>query len=88
MKKIYLQSLSLISSMLLVMSITLPIDIMLNSLITFFGIVWINIGLATIRIKKIILPMPDGSRIDVIGGFRILWWALFWPKYVLRNKRR
>jgi hypothetical protein len=37
------------------------------------------------RSKNIAFPMPRPDRIDIPGGLRLLWWALFWPRYVLKK---
>jgi hypothetical protein len=47
-------------------------------------IVWLNVGLFVMRIKKMPFPEPSVDRIDIRGGLRVLRWALFSPRYLLR----
>ena len=48
-------------------------------------VVWLNIGLGVMQVKRIPFPTPDRHRIDVGGGLKVLWWALFWPSYLRRR---
>ena len=45
-------------------------------------IVWLNIGLLVMRVRKIPFPSPDMHHVDVKGGLKVLWWAIFWPNYM------
>lgn len=49
-----------------------------------YVIAWLTVGLLVMQIKEIRYPAPAVDRVDVIGGLRVLWWALFWPRYLLR----
>ncbi|WP_426105194.1 hypothetical protein [Massilia sp. TSP1-1-2] len=49
-------------------------------------IVWLNVGLFVMQMKKISFPTPSMHHVDTMGGLRLLWWALFWPRYLLRAK--
>ena len=51
-----------------------------------YVIVWLNVGLFVMRLKKISFPEPAMNHIDIVGGLRVLWWALFWPRYLLSVK--
>lgn len=46
-------------------------------------IVWLNVGMFIMRAKKMAFPMPDMRRIDIKGALRLMWWALFWPNYLV-----
>lgn len=61
------------------------IDVFLNTSLTILGVIWLNLGLACMRFKKIIFPMPDKNKIDVVGSFNLMWWAIFWPKYLINR---
>jgi hypothetical protein len=47
-------------------------------------IIWVQIGIFIMRVKKIDYPQPAPEYVDVRGGFKMLWWAIYWPAY-LRN---
>ena len=51
-----------------------------------YVIAWLTVGLLVMQIKVISYPKPYIDRIDVIGGLKVLWWALFWPRYLLQVK--
>jgi len=46
---------------------------------------WLCIGIGVMVSKNIDFPLPRVDRIDVQGAFRMLWWAAFWPRYLLRK---
>lgn len=48
-------------------------------------VAWICIGICIMLSKKIDFPLPEGHRIDLFGAFRMLWWAIFWPRYLTRK---
>lgn len=60
-------------------------DFIFDTHVELFVIVWLNAGLFIMRLKRLAFPLPDMARIDVRGGLRVLWWALFWPRYVLKR---
>lgn len=45
-------------------------------------IIWLNIGLLVMQAKKIPFPSTDMRHVDVKGGLKVLWWAVFWPNYM------
>jgi hypothetical protein len=47
-------------------------------------IIWVNIGIFIMHIKKIDFPVPADEYVDIKGGLKMLWWAIYWPAY-LRN---
>jgi len=47
--------------------------------------VWLWSGLIVLYLKKIPPPLPDANMPDVPGAFRMLWWALWWPFYLVRG---
>lgn len=67
--------------------LTAPVilDFVFDTNVETFVIIWLNIGLMVMRLRKIEFPMPDMRRIDVRGGLNMLWWALFWPRYLLNK---
>lgn len=66
-----------------VLTTPMILDFVFDTNVEIFVIIWLNIGLMVMRLRKIDFPMPDTRRIDVQGGLKILWWALFWPRYLL-----
>ena len=60
-------------------------DFILDTHFEWIAVLWLNVGLFVMRVKKIAFPMPKGDRVDMRGGLTILWWALFWPSYLLRR---
>lgn len=66
-----------------VLTTPMILDFVFDTNVEIFVIIWLNIGLMVMRLRKIDFPMPDTRRIDVRGGLKILWWALFWPRYLL-----
>ena len=46
---------------------------------------WLCIGMAVMLLRKVAFPYPRVDRVDVIGAFRTLWWAIFWPHYLFRK---
>ncbi|HEY8101058.1 MAG TPA: hypothetical protein VIF82_09900 [Burkholderiaceae bacterium] len=46
---------------------------------------WLCIGMGVMLLKNIKFPYPCVDRIDVLGAFRTLWWASFWPVYLIRK---
>lgn len=51
-----------------------------------YVIAWLTVGLLVMQIKVISYPKPAVDPIDVMGGLMVLWWALFWPRYLHRVK--
>ena len=68
-----------------VLTPSLLIDFAFDTRCEWLVIVWFNIGIAVMRWKNMDFPSPDMRRIDVLGGLRVLWWALFWPTYLGRK---
>lgn len=62
------------------------IDLHYDTHIELYAIAWLTVGLLVMQLKSVSYPAPAVDRIDVMGGFRVLWWALFWPRYLLRVK--
>lgn len=63
----------------------LIVDFMFDTYIELEIIIWFNLGLFVMRRKNMDFPMPAPDRVDIPGGLRVLWWALFWPRYVFKN---
>jgi hypothetical protein len=68
-----------------VLLIPLFVDYTFDTHMEYLAIIWLNVGLAVMRLKQIQFPLPDVRRVDISGGLRVLWWALFWPSYLLRK---
>jgi hypothetical protein len=47
-------------------------------------ITWLGVGIVIMSTKKVNFPFPLVDRVDVPGAFVMLWWAAFWPKYLLK----
>ncbi len=43
---------------------------------------WLLIGFITMLQKKIMLPAWKSNRSPIRVAFELLWWALWWPKYI------
>jgi hypothetical protein len=69
----------------LVLMIPLFVDFTFDTSTELMAIVWLNVGLFIMRLKRMPFPTPDMGRVDVVGGLRVLWWALFWPSYLRRK---
>ena len=68
-----------------VLIIPMLFDYAFDTNVEIFVIVWLNTGLFVMRLKNMPFPQPDNNRVDVRGGWRALWWAAFWPSYLLRR---
>jgi hypothetical protein len=66
-----------------VLALPIVLDFAFDTDLALITIIWINVGVFVMRAKKMHVPLPDSRRIDVGGGVRLLWWALFWPRYML-----
>jgi hypothetical protein len=76
-------SLAVAAAYCVVLALPMVLDFAFDTNFALITIIWINVGVFVMRAKKMHIPMPDGRRIDVGGGVRLLWWALFWPRYLL-----
>lgn len=47
-------------------------------------IIWVNVGIFIMHIKKIDFPLPSTKCVDVRGGLKMLWWAISWPAYLYK----
>lgn len=66
----------------LVLIAPLICDFVFDTYLEIAVIAWCNIGLFVMRLRKMPFPVPDTSRIDIVGGLKVLWWAIFWPNYL------
>jgi len=87
LKTILCSCVSLIAAYGTVLAIPVSIDFLFGTSIEFIVIVWINIGVMVMLLKPMPFPLPASDRVDLPGGLRILWWALFWPSYLGGGKR-
>lgn len=87
LKTILFSCVSLIAAYGTVLAIPVSIDFMFDTSIQLIVITWINIGVTVMRLKKMPFPLPASDRVDLQGGLRLLWWALFWPSYLGGGKR-
>ena len=62
------------------------VDFIFDTHIELYVIAWFTVGLLVMQTKEIPYPQPLVDRIYVMGGLRVLWWALFWPRYIFRVK--
>ena len=76
---------AVVAAFVIVLTIPLILDFMFGTYFELGLIAWFNVGLFVMRSKNIAFPMPRPDRIDIPGGLRLLWWALFWPRYVLKK---
>ncbi|MBC3861175.1 hypothetical protein H8K32_03605 [Undibacterium jejuense] len=68
----------------IVLFLPMLVDFMYESQTELMMIGWLNIGLIVMVTKRIPFPAPDRKRIDVIGALKTLWWAFFWPNYLVK----
>lgn len=73
------------AAFVIVLTVPLVLDFIFDTYAELGLIVWFNAGLFVMRCKNIAFPMPRLDRVDIRGGLRVLWWALFWPRYVLKK---
>jgi len=71
---------------LVILLLPMVVDFAFETNVELLVIVWLNIGMIVMIQKKIAFPTPDMRRIDVTGALRTLWWAMFWPTYLFKNK--
>ncbi|MET3131156.1 hypothetical protein AAKU55_001415 [Oxalobacteraceae bacterium GrIS 1.11] len=76
------QATALIVAFGLLLSLPMVLDYAFDTSIETCVIVWVNVGMFTMRAKNIVFPMPAPHYIDVGGGLRLLWWAIYWPAYL------
>ena len=69
----------------LVLFIPMNVDFTYETNVELLVIGWLNIGLIVMVRKRIQFPTPDRQRIDVIGALKTLWWAFFWPNYLINK---
>ncbi len=69
----------------LVLLVPVFCDFFFDTHVQIYVVIWCNIGLFVMRAKKMAFPIPDMRRIDVVGGLKTLWWAVFWPNYLIRK---
>ncbi|CAN5860070.1 hypothetical protein BH11PSE12_BH11PSE12_29350 [soil metagenome] len=60
-------------------------DYVFDTHIKIVVITWLNIGIVVMLMKHMTLPAIDMRRIDVKACLTILWWALFWPRYLINT---
>ena len=60
-------------------------DYVFDTHIEIVVITWLNIGIIVMLMKHMTLPVIDARRIDVKACLRMLWWALFWPRYLINT---
>jgi hypothetical protein len=60
------------------------LDELCNTISQLFVIAWLCSGLGIMLLKKIDFPLPQPDRVDVPGAFKMLWWAAFWPRYLIK----
>ena len=63
----------------------LIVDCLFDTCLELDTIIWFNLGLFVMRRTSMAFPMPAPDRVDILGGLRVLWWAAFWPRYVLKK---
>lgn len=66
----------------LVLLVPMLVDFAFGSYTELSLILWLTIGIGVMHAKKVRYPTPDMHSVDVRGGLRVLWWALFWPRYL------
>lgn len=77
------QAAALLVAWMLLLCATYLLDRHFGKITQLCLVLWLCIGMGIMLIKKIDFPVPRWDTIDVIGAFRMLWWAGFWPRYVL-----
>ncbi|WP_296001526.1 hypothetical protein [Rugamonas sp.] len=79
------QMVAVVAALVLVLIAPLIFDYIFDTYVELGLIVWFNLGLFVMRSKNMAFPMPALDHVDLAGGLRLLWWALFWPRYLLRK---
>lgn len=79
------QMVAVVAAFIIVLIVPLICDFLFDTYVEMGMIVWFNVGLFVMRMKRMAFPMPRPDRVDVGGGLRVLWWAVFWPRYLLRK---
>lgn len=82
-----IQLASFLLAILAIFTVPLLCDTYLGTPFTIFGIVWLNLGVACMRLKKINFPLPRKNKLDPAGAIKTIWWALFWPNYLTKKVR-
>jgi hypothetical protein len=68
----------------ILLAVTGWLDKLCNTMSQFFIIAWLCVGIGIMLLKKIDFPLPQADRVDVPGAFKMLWWAAFWPYYLIK----
>lgn len=66
----------------IILLIPVIVDFVFDTNTEAYVITWCNVGLCVMWMKKVPFPVPDHHRLDIAGGLRALWWAIFWPNYL------
>jgi hypothetical protein len=69
----------------IVLALPVACDFLFDTHLELLTIAWCNTGLIVMLVKRLPYPVPDGSHLDIRGGLKTLWWAMFWPTYLLRK---
>lgn len=66
---------------LLILSICI-LDGLLHTIVALVLVTWLCTGIGVMLYKNVTFPMPRTDEVDVAGALRMLWWAVFWPRYL------
>jgi hypothetical protein len=61
------------------------VDELCNTITQLLAIAWLCAGIGIMLLMKMDFPFPQVDRIDVPGAFKMLWWAAFWPSYLIKK---
>ena len=70
---------------LLILGASSMLDGLLHTIVALVLVSWLCTGIVVMLCKNLAFPMPRTDQVDIAGAFRMLWWAVFWPRY-LRSK--
>jgi hypothetical protein len=84
LKPFIFRSLGLLLAWVVALLIPTFIDGVFGTSLRQFVSMWLWGGMLVMLIKKIPPPLPSPERIDVVGAFKMLWWAAWWPLYLFR----
>lgn len=48
--------------------------------------VWLWSGLIVMIVKKLPAPLPSAQEPDIPGAFKLLWWTIWWPFFLVRGR--
>ncbi len=49
--------------------------------------IWLLVGAGVCLLLRVRIPKPNGELIDLPGTLKVIWWLVWWPRYLKDRKR-